>query len=257
MEVYTYGTDERLKYCKALLEKKQHDFVNKVLLFPIPTTRDRVHIVGGQDKLSDIISEVRHGVALVGFRIPKAIAHAAAELGGTVVDTAEDDELTEENARLTAVGCIGSILSSGRRAPYHSRIGIVGCGRIGRWLIKYLLPFGAELTVFTSSEQKRYDFIRCGVGADSYEALSGGAGKPASLDILINTAPSRLISAEAVPSLVGVRVIELASGDNMPAGLEFEAMPSLPGRMYPESAGRALFDSVVRALFSAEDRRSV
>ena len=70
----------------------------------------------------------------------------------------------------------------------------------------------------------------------------------ADLDILINTAPARLISEKSAKELSGKRVIELASGDNLPPGLSFERMASIPAVTFPKSAGRAIARSVDRAL---------
>ena len=75
-----------------------------------------------------------------------------------------------------------------------------------------------------------------------------------SLDILINTAPARLIGERAAEALSSVRVIELASGDNIPEGINVERLASVPAIMYPASAGAALARSVLRMLGGERDK---
>ena len=68
------------------------------------------------------------------------------------------------------------------------------------------------------------------------------------LDILINTAPAKLIKAELTEALSAVRVIELASGKNFPETIGYETFQSVPCVMYPASAGAALYKSLIRML---------
>jgi hypothetical protein len=46
--------------------------------------------------------------------------------------------------------------------------------------------------------------------------------------------------------LVDKRIIELASGDNIPSGVSYERFGALPAKMYPISAGRVLAESILR-----------
>ena len=68
------------------------------------------------------------------------------------------------------------------------------------------------------------------------------------LDILINTAPAHILSEDYKESLGGVRIIELASGDNIPPGLNYERMAAIPARMYPKSAGYTVARAILRRL---------
>ena len=56
------------------------------------------------------------------------------------------------------------------------------------------------------------------------------------------------MSEDVALGLSGVKIIELASGNNFPMCKDIIRLPSLPARMYPISAGRAVADSVLRML---------
>ena len=70
----------------------------------------------------------------------------------------------------------------------------------------------------------------------------------------MNTAPALLVRAEDLPD-PPPRILEVASGDNLPASLPVERLPSLPGRMYPESAGIAYADAVFRMLLGTPTKK--
>ena len=73
-------------------------------------------------------------------------------------------------------------------------------------------------------------------------------GKACDLDVLINTAPARLITQESANSLTagGCEIIELASGDNLPRGTSVTRLPSIPDRNFPISAGKIYAAAVLR-----------
>jgi hypothetical protein len=62
----------------------------------------------------------------------------------------------------------------------------------------------------------------------------------------VNTAPAVIFdtSSGAVPD--GLRIIDLASGDNFPGLASVEKYPSVPAKMFPLSAGRAWGRSIER-----------
>ena len=73
-------------------------------------------------------------------------------------------------------------------------------------------------------------------------------GRASDLDVLINTAPARLITKEGAEALTkdGCEIIELASGDNLPRGVAVTRLPSIPDRNFPVSAGKIYAAAVLR-----------
>ena len=66
------------------------------------------------------------------------------------------------------------------------------------------------------------------------------------LDVLINTAPAPIFTKESIPE--GLRIMELASGENFAGIPGVEKYPSVPARMFPYSAGRAWGKAIERHL---------
>lgn len=250
MNIYTYGTDKRLDFCRSyLLKAGLNDFAN-ITILPIPSTKDEKTVNGTEVSLSEIVEKTQVSDLVVGYALPKSFRSALVSRGAFVVDVSRDEGFLLDNAYLTAVGTLGRILSEEASAPSDLSIGVIGYGRIGERLVSELLFLSAAVTVFTSKTELSRELCMLGVSGVPYSSLADTETqkKLAGLDILINTAPSVLIPSEAVCYLSGVRVIELASGNNFPEGLYYERFSSVPAKMYPRSAGRALADSVMRML---------
>ena len=152
---------------------------------------------------------------------------------------------------MTAVGAVGYILTTDSRVPSDLSFGIVGYGRIGSSLVRMLLFLGARVKVFTSRILTRLELGMCGVGSGLNCDTAVGGVDFSGIDILINTAPKNMAEhfgdGKIPPEM---RVLALASGDNFSGVSGVEFLPSLPERMYPESAGKTYFDAVMRFLNS-------
>ncbi len=250
MNVNTYGKDVRLKYCREYILRLLHDFSGDITLLPIPSTKDGVSVYGTGESLMQVCNSMRAGDALVGYEIPRQMRETLSDEGVLTIDVAHDERFLLDNAKLTADGTVGRILTEHDSAPEDLKIGVIGYGRIGQSLLNSLLFFGANVTVFTSKREVRHDL--CMLGVSGVDSLSFDTDSVLEtfhvLDILINTAPSKLIPESAVESLKSVRIIELASGDNMPPQLYCERFASVPALMYPKSAGKALAGAVIRML---------
>lgn len=256
MNIRTYGTDERLVFCREYLYRAHLEGVEEILLLPIPSSRgvdkERVlSIVGESLEKRESRADLRRGeTVVVGYGIPKDIKEELAPLGVLFVDVSKAEEFLAENSRLTAIGTVGRLLYEENAAPCELSIGIIGLGRIGRALLGLLLPFGAIPVVFTANEGARAELGVSGIACAPYGALNDEKTlrEIGSFDYLINTAPARIVGEAVAPALRDVKIIELASGDNFPEGLDVVRLPSLPARKYPKSAGKCLARSVLRML---------
>lgn len=262
MNIRTYGTDERLVFCREYLYRAHPDGIRGILLLPIPSSRGV-----DKEKVLSLVSQStakngseagsREGETVVaGYGIPKEIKDALAPIGVLTADVSLDEEFLLENSRLTAIGTVGKLLSEENAAPCELSIGIVGLGRIGRALLGLLLPLGAVPIVFTGNEAARLELGLSGVPTAPYSALRDTEARSEllRLDYLINTAPAQEVGEGAVEALRGTKILELASGDNFPEGLEVVRLPSLPAKKYPRSAGKCLAQSILRML--GEGRRN-
>lgn len=249
MKIDNYGTGERCREAMRLLLREAEGGLgegpSRIVLLPIPSTRDGKNISGTERSLEEVLLEVGQGEVVAGYGIPEGLSCGLAERGAAVYDGAGDEDFLTENAELTALGTVGYILTTERRAPCELRFGVVGYGRIGRLLVRHLLFLGGRVKIFTSRSGLRRELGRYAVStAPIEEAL-----ELSEVDILINTAPTDLSHSFPTGRLPrGLRVLELASGKNFQGVEGVELLPSLPGRMYPISAGRAYFRGIMRRI---------
>lgn len=249
MNIRIYGEDARLTECARLLRLADPP-AQDILLLPIPVTADGKTLLGTGEPLSAAVEQVRLGTLVAGYAFPAGLARAVTEAGGRVLDVEKDAVFTEDNARISAVGCLGHMLTTSRTAPEDWRVGIIGYGRIGQALCRALLFFGAEVKVYTSREQTRRTLGACGIASEraAYGA-AGRTGEYGGLDFLVNTAPTPLLTREDLAAMSpGTRVMELASGHNFPADTEPERLPGIPRRMYPKTAGRLYSEAILRGI---------
>lgn len=252
--LYIYGGDERLVYCRDFLAERLGGGPD-IHILPIPTTRDGKTLNGGGTTLYEAAENMTRGEMVLAYGVSGEFLKALEKRGVILIDAAEDSDYLERGAELTAQGAVAKIFTESRKAPRDTAVGVIGYGRIGRRLTSLLAFLGAGVCVFTSRPELCENLGRLGIKAvGNYDlplirAGVGYAVNPLSeLDILINTAPAAVLSAEDSPNLINTRVIELASGENIPKSIRHEAMPSLPAKMFPESAGIAYGEVLLRKI---------
>ena len=126
----------------------------------------------------------------------------------------------------------------------------------------FCLSLGCPVTVFARNPRDRVMATLIGANAADTATLGEG-GALSGFRTVVNTVPARLLSPAAVASLPpGSLLLELASGDgNLPipdAGGDviLRRAGGLPGRVFPESAGFALAETVrdlIREVFPRGD----
>ena len=251
MKIENYGTGERCAEAMRLLidrsGKESTPGVERVILLPIPSTRDGVHLFGSEITLSDILRDVGVGDLVLGYSIPDSVAEYITSRGACLCDAARDEEFLDENARLTAIGTLEYLLTVSSRAPQDLTVGIIGYGRIGGHLARILLFLGAKIIIYTSKNLTRVELGALGVENRGIDYSAPDLGDTDALDVLINTAPTRLDGCfpdgKIPPTL---EVIELASGNNFGGVVGVVKLPSVPERSYPKSAGQAYFRAAQR-----------
>ncbi len=245
MNIETYGTGERMRYVADLARGISAEHL---VLLPVPTTKDKKHITNTSLTLWQALTGVGKGSSVFGYGLPEEYKRGIEGLGGRAVDLALDEDFLKENAVITAIGAVGYLLTSTPVIPCGLRIGIVGYGRIGSELTRLLLLFGADVRVYTSRLSVCLELSSCGVDSVALLENDGGVYGFSDLDILINTAPKDMSSAFPEGKSGGMRIIELASGENFKGVEGVERLPALPDKMYPESAARAYIGAVRRLL---------
>jgi dipicolinate synthase subunit A len=240
MSIETFGTGGRLRVAASL--SVPFGIERRIVLLPVPTTRDGKTVASTDIPISEPFIGADGNTYIFGYGIPKELTSAAVSMGAHVFDLSEDEEYLLENAELTAIGCIGYILTGVSRAPCEISVGIVGYGRIGKALARLLLFLGARVSVFSSREDVLRLLGEMGIGARSTAHPLDLSG----IDILINTAPKDM-SREFLHGVpLGMRIIELASGENFKGVSEVERLPGIPEKYYPESAGEVYYSAILK-----------
>ena len=249
MSIETYGTGKRLMAAARILGEK---FPNaNLILLPVPTSRDKKYVTGTDILLEDTLSCASEKSLVVGYELPDWYSELASACGARVLDLLCDGEYLYDNAYVTALGALGYILTTDTRTPEDLSFGVIGYGRIGSSLVRILLFLGARVKVYTSRMLTRLELGECGVNSCASAEVCVGEKDFAGVDILINTAPKNMADCFEEGRLPrGMRVLELASGENFKGVSGVEFLPALPEKMYPESSGKTYAEAVMRFLKS-------
>ncbi len=247
MTLHTFGVGRRQEVCSEIL--RASDATRKyddLILLPIPSSRDKIHITGTEVPLESLLKFKKDGSLIAGYGLPLDFVREAALRGIETIDASADERFLRENAELTAHGTAGLILTKHQDAISDMKIGIIGYGRIGKILSRILLFLGARTVIFTRRRETKLELCTVGIEAAGADELERALG----LDILINTAPAELVSKELADALCreGCELIDLASGNRLPDCDGLLRLPSIPDKMYPASAGRIYAAAILRAI---------
>ena len=257
MKIENYGNSARLSRVMRMLvdlsvREQLPEWVERVVLLPIPSARDGVHITGTDRLMCDVLLDVERGDLVAGYGIPEEDAEIIRAAGGRLYDAARDGAFQLENSRLSALGALGFLIIESGVDLCGARIGLVGWGRIGSRLGEMLAFHGAKLTVYTTSERTRVALGSCGISTVKIDPV-GGAIPTEGLDILINTAPIPLSATFESGRVEGeLYVLDLASGDPFFGVAGVSKLPSIPDRFFPDAAASAFLSGMLTAMEGEE-----
>jgi dipicolinate synthase subunit A len=242
MEIMTFGGGGRMRECLRLLKRALAEDNGRLILLPIPTSRDNIFINSTEVTVGTVTELIGENSIVVGYSLPRLITDRAREVGAKTYDPSLDEEFLLANAKISANGALGYILTHSVKDLRDMKIGVVGYGRIGREMTRLCLLFGAEVTVYTARESVMLELCEIGVDARPIDDLSDLD----KLDILINTTPKRQIDEGKIPE--GLEIIDLASGKIFEPRERLIKLSSIPDAFYPETAGRLYAEGVLRFL---------
>ena len=207
--------------------------------------RDKKYITGTDMSLSSAARLFGEGTLAVGYAMPEELCLFASERGAEIYDLSLDEDFLYENARLSAKGALGVILTDFRREPADLKIGIIGYGRIGKEMLAQLLFLGAAPKVYTGRKEVCLSLCEAGVECELVSEKSDFSG----LDLIVNTAPAKIISDESLALLPSdTRILDLASGKIFPDCDRVKKLASIPETAYPESGGKIMAKYVLKRL---------
>lgn len=171
-----------------------------------------------------------------------ALTEGCAARGLPLTDLLQQGALTEQNAAITAECALGLLIT---QLPYTLQgepILVLGAGRIGNRLAHLLHKIGAEVTVATRRPH------RCSAEGVEIVNLQEAAPLLSRFRIAINTIPARVLPL-GLPQ--GAVLMELASAPGgfdpqLAADLGYRVIAAggLPGQLAPESAAKAMWETI-------------
>ena len=181
-------------------------------------------------------------------QLPKGTVICGGNLGShgnfTTVDFLKDPYYLAENAAITA-RCAMSIVQE-RTELKGCSVLVLGWGRIGKCLWKFMSDLGAWVTV-AARKPEDLAMIRA-LGGKSVPIRSVDKDLT-SYNVILNTVPA-MILPEMISAPDAV-ILELASIPGM-AGDNIISARGLPGLMAPEESGKLIAETFIRLLLKEE-----
>ena len=235
MTVFTYNSDARIAAAAGALRARRG--AARIHILPIPT-KDTEGLAAA------LLPALRAEDAVFAYAVPPSLKEKLEARGARLFDTEEDEIFIEENATLTAEATLGLMLGL-PLSPRDLSVGIIGYGRIGRALCRMLLFLGARVRIFTAREALREALGSEGIESRPIGYAEGEALDLGGLDLLIQTAPARIITRENAPPCP---LWNLAAAGYIGEGVAVRQLSALPARIPYESGGKALMRAVLRKL---------
>ena len=271
------GGDRRLIYCASFFaadgfdcrvwrgETAEADGVTRIrelrqncdgaeaLILPIPafTSSGKLICAGEERGCVDceyIFKAVQPDTKIFGGKFADIVKRVAAEYNHGVCDYSLREEFSLMNAVPTAEAAISIAMNRLNKTLWHSKIAVMGYGRIGRALSLRLHALGARVTVAARSAS-----ARAAAESDGMKSveLSAWLDSPEECSICFNTVPCQIVHDECAAAAGNAVFVDLASA---PGGFTDEARSmlgdrlitalSLPGKYFPETAGRIIYRTV-------------
>lgn len=244
-------SDERFSYLYKILKETGMD-ITQAKTGAEFSLADTAILKYPFDSVSEMgISNLKAGSRLIVL----ALKPLPEEIKGkfTVVSLMDDPAFVEENAHITAEGAIFSAM---KHVPFMlsgENVAVIGFGRIGRKLTELLIGLHARVTVFSRRESGRLSAMARGAVGASTSKMSALLSD---FRLIFVTSPDRMIGEKELEFISKSAFVFDLSG--APYGVDVEEASkkgvfakregALPGRYAPESAAKAMYKSIVRAL---------
>ena len=193
----------------------------------------------------ETLAWVPAGALLLTGSLPGNLAACLAGRGVLVLETAGRDDVAALNAIPTAEGVLLFALQEQDITLQDSTSLVTGFGRCAKALAFRLQALGSRVTIAARRPSALAEGAMYGYRGLFLEDLKEEAG---GFDLLVNTVPALLFTRPVLQALKpGALLIDIASD---PGGVDLQAargldckalaLPGLPGRVAPVSAGRVL-----------------
>ncbi|WP_181348665.1 dipicolinic acid synthetase subunit A [Thalassobacillus sp. CUG 92003] len=179
------------------------------------------------------------------------------EAGRELIPLMDRDDIAIYNSVPTVEGALMMVIQHTDFTIHASNIIILGLGRVGMTAARTFSAMGATIFV---GVRKSADYARISEMGLSPFYLTELADHTGTCDVLINTIPVRVVTAEVIQQMPShAFILDLAS---KPGGTDFRyaekrgikalLAPGLPGIVAPKSAGRILASVVLQLLLESK-----
>ena len=208
----------------------------EAVVLPVPVSRDGQTLAGTKWPLPFLYDALPPAVPVFGGALPAELRECRLHR-----DYLQDESFVLRNACLTAEGTIRLLYENTERALADTSFLILGYGRIGTFLLRRLVAFGAHVTVAARRAESRAAARLSGAETVSFR------GFMPRVDVVINTVPPPFSPPEMSR---GTRFTDLAGlpAETVPGYIVYTAAPGLPGKYFPESAAEILLSATLEYL---------
>lgn len=252
VKLFFLGKDKRSEYLKKQYENEAIIVDNvenaQYIIFPIPFTKDKVHITGTEILIEDIIIKCINKTIFSGG-IPKDIRRKFEINNVTYVDLMDLDEVAYLNAIPTAEGAIAKAMETTDKTIHASKILVLGFGRVAKILADKLK--GLNANVFCAARSKK-DLAHIKALGYNVVDINNMEACIKEMDIIFSTIPTLILTQKKL-NLISkdTVIIDLASS---PGSLDYVAAEKLglkaylelglPTKVAPKSAAEYLKESI-------------
>jgi dipicolinate synthase subunit A len=261
-EVSVWGIDAP----EAMLNWEDTICGANAIVLPLPASDDGVRIRSQADnspRFTTLLERLNpEKCVILGGKIPEAWSAMASRQGFEIHDYFDRETLQMKNALPTVEGAICIAMTELPVTLCGTEATVIGYGRIASLLAERLLALGSKVTVYA---RKPRDIAHAQIRGLNARLLTGEGETstlcdvPPDCRVIFNTVPMRIFSEKTLEALpAGCLLIELAS---FPGAFDFQAAKNagmkpilasaLPGRLFPESAGKILAETVAEILLSS------
>lgn len=222
------------------------------VILPVPLSRDNLTVccIDGFEPIfiDDIIK--RKPKIVFGGIIKQEIKEKLCDQSIKYYDYFISEPLTVKNAILTAEAAISIAIQSTKNSIFNSKSLVIGYGRIGRQLAKYLKVMGSHVTATS-----RDDGTRAIIDAEGFISLDTAqiSNVCGDFDYIFNTVPFPVMDKEffaKCKNTVFVEDLATNSGCDLNAALEnginASVYSGLPGKYSPCSAAEYIALEILR-----------
>lgn len=248
------GFDKSREIPQGIISKSDYTSAissSDFIVLPLPFTKDKTNVSAPlSNKLIPLSSLYNAGKDKIFF----GGMISENEFGKKTFDYYENEELKVFNAIPTAEGALSIALNETTETIHGSKTAVLGFGRIGRILANMLKQLNSDVTVIHRSNKDDAWCSAFGIASSNVREI-----KKVLKDkkIIFNTVPSVLLTKDILSALRrDVIIIDLASS---PGGVDYEEGKkqglnvikalSLPGKLSPVTAGKAIKKSISNIIY--------